>query len=150
MTTITRLAALLFIIIACFMLPANAQTNYEFSYFQCSPTSCEEAGLLEKTGSASVELYSDCTGGRVSGINRTVTTTLLNCSVPYTPFAQVERSRTELENSDACPPYFYYVDYATFIAEIFNNFGTTVWHADATYGCDDSVSGPTNFGTKPC
>jgi hypothetical protein len=126
--------------------PASAQ-SYLFSTLQCDPLSCVEEGPPETNGIVSVDFTSTCTGGLIAGINLDVTTQISNCNVPYIPYAQVQTSRTQYLD-DCGDPFL--VDYATFNAEVFTGGGVVVFHLETTYGCDDSQSGPTTFGTRPC
>jgi len=122
--------------------------NAQFTYFQCSPTSCEEEGPPSTTESVEVELASTCQSGL--NIDKTLTVTLLNCSVPYIPYALIQRSRTTYYDDTGCTPKTYNVDYATFNAEVFTGGGVVVYHQEFTDGCDGSIGGPTTFGAYPC
>jgi len=150
MTFRWKAATLFFFLGVVVCLPSLAQTNYQFSYFLCSPSTCQEEGPAEKNGSVLVSLNSDCTGGVIGGINKNIEVLIANCSVPYIPYALIQRSTTEYYDEGTCPPTAFYVDYASFNAEIFTAGGVVVYHGDVTYGCDGSESGPTNIGTKPC
>ena len=147
-----NLKSILFVISlsALFCRPAGAQTNYQFSSFQCDPLSCSEEGPPMKSGHVSADLNSTCTGGAISGINKSITVTLANCSVNYIPYVLIQKSTTEFYDDNTCPPTAYYIDYATFNGEVFTVGGVVKYHSETTYGCDGSESGPTNLGTKPC
>jgi len=150
MTFSTKAAALFFLLTAVACLPLRAQTDYVFSQFSCIPTSCVEEGPPEKTGTASVVFGSTCTGGVTPGINFVIQTFLENCKAPYIPYASATVTSQQLENSDACPPYFYTVDYVTATSEIFTALGVASFYTDTTLGCDGSETAPITFGTKPC
>jgi hypothetical protein len=132
---------------------AHAQTNYVFSYTQCNPLSCEELGPYERQGSVFVSFNGTCTGGIVTGIKANAGIQIGSngvCSLPYQPYALIKTSILELENRDACPPYFYDVSYVTETVEIYNLLGTTVYYYAATQGCDGSITGATVLGKIPC
>jgi predicted outer membrane repeat protein len=129
------------------LAPQAQATDFIFSYFLCSPTSCAEEGPAEKSGSVLVSYNSTCTGGAIGGYDGDVEVVLANCAVPYIPYALVQTHRTQY--LDDCG-YPYYVDYVTPNGEVFNASGTVVFHIDITYGCDGSKTNQTTFGTKPC
>lgn len=139
---------LLFVFIAVASLPSKVQTNYQFSYFVCDPTSCEEEGPAETTGYVLVSPNSDCTGGAIDGINKDIKISLDKCSTAYIPYAYIQKTSTEYYDDDTCT--YYWVDYAAFNGEVFTSGGVVVYHLDTSYGCDGSESGPVTFGNKPC
>ena len=145
---ILKSVALLFPLLTSFCVPVGAQTNYEFSYFNCNPTSCEIEGPAAKNSSVTVTLQSGCTGGIVSTIDTFATAFVANCTVPYIPYAYMQNTSTELYDDTTCSSYW--LDYATPNAEVFTAGGVVVWHNAVTYGCDGSTSGPTSIGSKPC
>ncbi len=147
---IVKSIALLFPLLTLLSTRVEAQTNYQFSYFQCSPLSCEEEGPAEENGNVLVSLNSDCTGGAIAGINKNLEVLIANCRVPYIPYALIEKSTTEFYDDDTCPPTTYYVDYAAFNGEVFTAGGVVVYNVSVSYGCDGSQSSPITFGTKPC
>jgi hypothetical protein len=143
--------SLLFAAVVSLALNAHAQSNKEFSSFQCDPTSCSEEGPAETSGSVFVSFTSTCTGGVVAGMNGNAKVTIgPGCHSLYIPYALVQTSTTELYNNDTCPATTYYVSYVTPNAEVFNVFGTVVFHTESTTGCDGSTTGLTVIGTKPC
>ena len=130
---------------------AKAQTNYVFTSFQCTPSSCiEETPIPVVQGGVAVSFTSTCSGGIVSGISGQASAVIgINgeCPVPYTPHAEVDKSTTT-ELDDCGDPYN--VDSETEIAEIKSVLGTIVWLDEAGASCDGGTFGPTNNGTKPC
>lgn len=148
MTSSTR-TFLLFVflgIASCSYLRAQ---GYEFSYFDCVPSSCVEKGPAEINGSVTVVFGSDCTGGIIDGINFSVSSVISNCRTPYVPYASMT-IRSVSFPADTCPPSVYWVDYVTATSEIFTAGGVPYYYQDLTLGCDGSKSGPTVFGSKPC
>lgn len=62
--------------------------------------------------------------------------------------AEVTYSTTNIPD-DQCGDY-YSIDYETATAEAYNAAGEVKFSIATTYGCDRSVSGPTQFGEVPC
>jgi hypothetical protein len=140
MKLITLLCSVTMVLLLALVPPrAHAQTNFEFSYTQCDPTSCQEEGPLATQSSAFVSFTGYCTGGVLPGINATASIKVgvpNACRLPYYPYALIQTSTTGIYNSDACPPYEYYVSYVTTNGEVFNLVGIVVYHADASAGCE--------------
>jgi hypothetical protein len=135
---------------AFFPQTGHAQTNYEFSYFQCDPLSCVEIGPPETIGSVLVSFNSTCTGGAIGGLNGSAKITIGipgACKTPYVPHALVETSRTEYLDDCGDP---YYVDYVTETGEVFSVSGITVVNISNESGCDGSITSPVVIGKKPC
>ena len=150
MNTMMKTFALLFVFVVIAFVPSRAQTNYVFSSYQCDHSSCVEIGPYAKTESVSVTFHGVCTGGIIGGIEAEASTTLLNCTVPYSPTASTEPFSEEYEDDDVCPPVVYTVDYVTPISAIYNSAGTAVFTEYYTSGCDGSGTTTTKEGSHPC
>lgn len=150
MNTMIKTFVLVFAFVVIASVPSRAQVNYVFSSYQCDPSSCVEIGPYAKTESVSVTFSGVCTGGIIAGIKAEASTTLLDCSVPYSPTASTEPFSEEYEDDDECPPVAYTVDYVTPISAVYNAAGTAVFTEYYTAGCDGSGTTTTKEGTNPC
>ena len=125
-------------------------TDYVLVYLQCTPGNCTKQLPPTTVGTASVLFQSACTGGARSGINGRIDVTIgtpIPCTFPYVPYAQVEQARAQIP--DECGAS-HLVDYVVETGEVFAPTGSLYYWQQASQGCDNTNSGTTVVGSKPC
>lgn len=116
-----------------------------FVDFQCIPGSCEEQLPPTENGTATVVLGSDCDNG--VSINASISSFVANCSVPFSPEADIQRLSTLTLDDFGCEVE---TDFARFNAAVFTVTGGVLWHASKDVSCDGGETGLTSLGDKPC
>jgi hypothetical protein len=137
-------------IIGVVSVPAHA-TDYLLVYLQCTPSTCSKQLPPTTFGTATVLYQSACTGGlKPFGINGRIDVTIgtpVPCTFPYVPYAQVEQSRTQIP--DGCGTS-HSVDYVVETGEVFAPTGSLYYWVQGSQGCDNTNSGTTVVGSRPC
>lgn len=158
MKGLMKLTCLVFLVVLCASIfepkceAQNPAPSLLVTFKSCWPESCHDVGPLGTFSSATVGVYAECSNSHTNAVVREfdeiILVTVINCSNPYTPDAEIEVGTTPLF-SDDCGS-FYDVDFLQFNVLILNTEGIIVWHQNVDQGCDGGDWGPTTLGTKPC
>jgi hypothetical protein len=135
----------IFVCVLMFCPQRGHAQNEVFTVFQCVPSSCVDSVGPAFNGIATLVVHAACTTGVTYDVG--ATTTISNCSLPYTAENDAQALQTQLLDDCGVP---FFLDTLQLNESITNIFGIVVFHQSQEESCDGGTGAPTVFGSVPC
>jgi len=135
----------IFVCVLIFYPQSGHAQNEVFTVFTCVPSSCVDSVGPTTNGVAAIVVHAACTTGVTFDVG--ATTTITNCSLPYTAENDAQALRTELLDDCGVP---FFLDTLQINESITSILGTVVFHQSQEESCDGGSGAPTVIGSVPC